>query len=294
MDIVFNVNPLGLEGLAASLTSLVRNCSRNENIAFWFLSSGLTDLDKKSITILLETEHFKGTTEFVDFDAKKIFGHLRSLHGDWTSYGRLLIPDIVKSEKALYLDADLVIELDVLRLEHFDFKGNLIGAVHGSEIKHTLDRAFLTQRLNLSEDTDYFNAGVLLLNLQKWRTERIEDEWKAIAEKFPNELISHDQTLLNALCRGQFAHLPEEFNVPWRASTAKPENSNSAILHYVGSPKPWDWCGAYIHRGYKTWNNYTPAFWKKRYGKMNSDKIQRTWKIRRSLIKGFKHKAATS
>ncbi|MCA1762932.1 MAG: hypothetical protein LC664_08070 [Flavobacteriales bacterium] len=268
MDIVFNVNPLGLEGLAASLTSLVRNCSRSENIAFWILSSDLSDLDKKSITTLLETEHFKGSTEFVDFDAKKIFGHLRSLHGDWTSYGRLLIPDIVKSERALYLDADLVIELDVLRLEHFDFKGNLIGAVHGSEIKHTLDRAFLTQRLNLSEDTDYFNAGVLLLNLQKWRTERVEDEWNA--------------------------HLPEEFNVPWRASTVKPENSNSAILHYVGSPKPWDWCGAYIHRGYKTWNSYTPAFWKKRYGKMNSDKIQRTWKIRRSLIKGFKHKATTS
>src|SRR6056297_2111461 len=156
MDIVFNVNPLGLEGLAASLTSLVRNCSQTEKTTLWFLCSGLAVSDKDNISLLLDGEDFKGAVEFIDFDAQSIFGHLRSLHGDWTSYGRLLIPDIVKSDSALYLDADLVIELDVLRLRNFNFDGHILGAVHGSEVKHTLDTTFLTQRLNIPEDTAYF------------------------------------------------------------------------------------------------------------------------------------------
>jgi len=294
MDIVFNVNPLGLEGLAASLTSLVRNCSQTEKTTLWFLCSGLAVSDKDNISLLLDGEDFKGAVEFIDFDAQSIFGHLRSLHGDWTSYGRLLIPDIVKSDSALYLDADLVIELDVLRLRNFNFDGHILGAVHGSEVKHTLDTTFLTQRLNIPEDTAYFNAGVILFNLKKWRAERIEDDWKTTSDKYPGELISHDQTLLNALCMGKFARLPSEFNVPWRPNKARPANTDSAILHYVGSPKPWDWCGAHIHKGYDTWSSYTPAFWKKHYRKMTSDKIQRTWKIRRSLLKGLKNKVLTS
>ena len=119
MDIVFNINPLGMEGLGATLISLITNCSAKNELKIWFLCSDLNANDKSNIRYLLQNEDFTGALEFVDFNAFERFGHLRSLHGDWTTYGRLLIPTILEVDSALYLDSDLIIEADILALRNF-------------------------------------------------------------------------------------------------------------------------------------------------------------------------------
>lgn len=291
MDIVFNVNRLGLEGLGATLTSLLRNCSDTRALKLHILCSDLSHGDKENISRLLMNENFGGTVTYIDINPKKIFGHLRSLHGDWTSYGRLLIPKIIDSDKALYLDADLVVGLDVLELSNFDFNGHLLGAVYGCAVKHTLDSSFLTNKLNWSPETGYFNAGVVLFNLKKWRAADVDSEWNDISSRHPLGLISHDQTILNAVCRGSFAHLPNAYNLPWYSHKEKPENAECGILHFVGSPKPWDFWGQYLHKGFHTWKTYNTPFWKNQYCRITSEKMKRTWKIRRSLAKGIKKKA---
>ena len=111
MDIVFTVNPLGLEGLGATLSSLIRNCSNSGGLKLWFLCSSFRRIDRFNIERLLQNEHYKGAIEYINFDAESIFGHLKSLHGDWTTYGRLLIANYIKSDYALYLDADIIVEL---------------------------------------------------------------------------------------------------------------------------------------------------------------------------------------
>lgn len=291
MDIVFNINKVGMEGLGSTLTSLVRNCSNTEELTFWFLCSELTERDKANVRKLLDSENFKGNIEFADFDAKRSFGHLRSLHGDWTAYGRLLIADIVPMDVALYLDADLVINLDILSLKEFRLDDQLVGAVFGSLIVHTLDKLFFINQLGWRDDKRYFNSGVVIMNLQKWRSDNVEKQWKDLANKFKDDLVSHDQTVLNALCGGNFAQLPKEFNMPWGANKPKPELADKSILHFVGSPKPWDLFGKYAHNGYQCWNNYNTPFWKTEYGKMTPDKWSRTWNIRRSLFRSMKMKA---
>ncbi len=294
MLIVFNINPLGLEGLGTTLISLVRSCSKTDELNLHFLCSELNVDDKSNITTLLKSENYKGHTAFIDFDAKKTFGHLRSLHGDWTPYGRLLIPEIIRSDRALYLDADLIIGADILSLKDFDFDGHLLGAVYGCAVTNTLDSQFLIKNLGWTSDTGYFNSGVVLFNLKKWRADDADSKWKTIASKYSDELISHDQTLLNGLCRGHFAHLPDTFNLPWYSHKEKPENAERGILHFVGSPKPWDWGGKYIHKGFDEWSALNSPFWKKQYGKITTEKMWRTWKIRRSLAKGIKKKALSS
>lgn len=287
MDVVFNINVLGLEGLGATLTSLIRNCSNNKELKLWFLCSDLTNADKANIQRHLQDEQFSGDTEFIDYNAKAIFGHLRSLHGDWTAYGRLLIADYITSDTALYLDADLIILLDVLSLKNFKFNGQLLAAVYGNPVKNALENQFFIKCLKWLPDTAYFNSGVILVDLKKWRSERIDQQWKCIAEKYPDNLFSHDQTLLNAVCAGRFAHLPARFNKIWYASKAKPANSDHAILHFVGSPKPWDFLGSFIHKGYSTWCTYETSFWEKQYRTITLHKVRRTWKIRRSILKNL-------
>ncbi|MBC6608747.1 glycosyltransferase family 8 protein [Hymenobacter sp. BT188] len=285
MDIVFNVNPGGLEGLGATLTSLIRNCSNSQELKIWFLCSDFQKKDKFNISKLLESEGFSGSTEYIDFNARQLFGHLTSLHGDWTTYGRLLIANYVKSDVALYLDADLIVLLDVLQLRNFDLQDAIVAGVYGSTLEWTLDRDFFINQLKASPEQSYFNCGIILFNLKKWREDNIEEQWKELANQYCDKLISHDQTIINAICGGEFTHLPSSFNNAWYPGQNRPQDADHSILHFVGSPKPWDLFGSVLHKGHKTWNTYTPNAWKKAYGNMSREKIRRFWKIRRSIVR---------
>lgn len=294
MDIVFSINQLGLEGLGPTLTSLIRHCSSSKQLKLWFFCSELHTSDKENIRELLRGQQFEGTIEYIDFDARKLFGTLKSLHGDWTTYGRLLVAKYVKSDCALYLDADLIISMDVLDLKDFEFEGNLLAAVFGSKVNWVLERSFFVTKLKWSPETDYFNAGVILFNLKIWREFNIEEKWKSLAEEHPNELLAVDQTILNTLCGGKFVHLPLSFNTPWYPGHEKPKYTQNAIIHFVGSPKPWDFTGQILHEGFKTWNIYNTCLWQQKYNKININKIIRTWKIRNSILKCVKQKIANT
>jgi lipopolysaccharide biosynthesis glycosyltransferase len=287
MDIVFNINLLGMEGLGPTLTSLVRNCSNSKELKIWFFCSNLKDQDKTNISYLLSQVSFEGTIKFIDYDAKVRFGHLRSLHGDWTAYGRLLIGENIFSERALYLDSDLVVLLDVLTLKNIHFNGKVFAAVYGCSLEWALDHSFFTTHLNWSLDNAYFNSGVILFNLEMWREGDYTAKWNALAEKYPQDLISHDQTLLNAICDGKFLHLLKKYNNEWSPSMKKPEDADHSIIHFVGSPKPWDIFGQNIHEGFEIWNSYTIDFWQSKYGKLSLIKILRAWRIKRSLVRSF-------
>ncbi|WP_026880427.1 glycosyltransferase family 8 protein [Hymenobacter norwichensis] len=289
MNIVFCINRLGLEGLGATVTSLIRNCSDTSMIKLCFFCSNITLLDKKNIKLLLTKESFRGKTEFIDLNIEKQFGHLASLHGDWTAYGRLLIPEIIKDEFALYLDADLVIELDILSLPMTKGK-NIISAVHEGPVQQALDNQLFIEKLNWEPLTPYFNSGVLLFNNEQWRETKASTKIKEIAEAYPAHLISHDQTLLNALCLGNFNQLPKEFNTSWPPDKKTSSNYNQRIIHFIGSPKPWDISGKLIHNNYTIWAQYNTSFWNNNYGKITTEKLVRTWRIRNSIFKNIKHK----
>lgn len=290
MNIVFSVNKLGLEGLAATLVSLLRHCSKPNAVTFYFFCSDLGEADKANVKNLLASQSFAHTVHFIDFDAKKMFGHLKSLHGDWTTYGRLLIPKHVNGEAALYLDSDLVVEVDVLELADFDTGEHFLGAVASGKMVYTLERDFFINRLKIPGDTPYFNAGVLLFNLKQWRLQKVEDSVNALTEKYPQEFLAVDQTLLNAICSGRFARLPEKFNNAWYPANATADSPEKSILHFVGSPKPWDVSGRLTHSGYRVWKSYDDRRWRSVYGSLSAEKLMRTWKTRKSIAKKLVHK----
>ena len=294
MNIVFNINPLGLEGLEATVSSLIRSCSDPAKLTIWFLCADFRSDNKGDIVRLLSEENFKGRSEFIDYNSHELFGHLRPLHGDWSTYGKLVIANYVDGDTALYLDSDLIVIVDILTLLNFEFHGAVLAAVCGSTIEHVLDKTFFIQRLNSPLNQKYFNAGVVLFDLKRWRETNVDEYWATLASKYPAELVSHDQTLLNAICGGNFAHLPFNFNNPWYPGSKAPENSTNSIIHFVGSPKPWDVLGSIIHKGYPTWSSYTTGAWKNKYSQLSIDKLRRSWKIRKSIARHLKSIIITS
>ncbi|MGI4776890.1 MAG: glycosyltransferase family 8 protein [Janthinobacterium lividum] len=286
MNIVFNVNPLGLEGLGATVTSMVRNCTDSSRLVLNFLCSDLSGVDKSNIVKSLADAGFSGQTKFIDFDAEKEFGNLRSLHGDWTAYGRLLIPDVIAADRVLYLDADLSINLDVLELEKtVDLDGHFLAAVAGTTLKWALDGEFLKKSAGMDDDMPYFNSGVVYFNTQACRLDGAAAKWREFAALNRDGLVSHDQTVLNAYVKGDFVRLESRYNVPWVAGNDALEPTDNAIVHFIGAPKPWDLSGRWLHRGHAHWTRHQSSFWNNAYGRLTIGKLFRTWKIRRSIIK---------
>lgn len=288
MNIVFNINKLGLEGIGATISSLCRNCSDTKKLKLWFFCSQLYQSDKENIISLLSTVDFKGKTEFVNFNAQGLFGHLNSLHGDWTTYGRLLIPKYVDSDSALYLDSDLVITTDVLKLKGIDLKETLLGAVFGCETKFALENKFLITKLNFLLETSYFNAGVLIFNIKRWNELNMDSVCFAFGNQYPTDLACQDQTILNGLCKGVFTRLPSNFNVQWKSTDlSEPSKMYDSIIHFVGSPKPWDLFGKTIHGGHPLWEKYNSPNWNDLYCTLSLGKLKRTWNIKKSILKSF-------
>jgi lipopolysaccharide biosynthesis glycosyltransferase len=290
MNIAFNINKLALIGLGPTITSLLKNCSNPKELKFYFLCNQLIDNDKNNIIKLIQSEDGDiNLINFIDIDIDSYFEKVSSLHGDKTTYARLLLPDKVKESKILYLDADLIIELDVLILKNFHFN-NMLAAVPGSEIEFSLGSNFYLNIVRMLPKTLYFNAGIILFNLDKCRQSNFTNKVNVILSKFGCQLPSHDQSVLNILCHGNFDHLPSVFNKPWYNNSLNPIISDKVIFHFVGSPKPWDIFGAYLHNGFDIWNKYLEKEWKNKYYNLNYFNIVRTWQIRGGYFKILKNK----
>jgi glycosyltransferase involved in cell wall biosynthesis len=101
----------------------------------------------------------------------------------------------------------------------------------------------------------YFNAGVLVLNLERWRAENISQKVFRYLREYRKYLNFEDQEGLNAVLAGDWGMLDPKWNVQssilsyarWAASTFKEEIRavrndllhNPHIYHFTGPNKPW-------------------------------------------------------
>ncbi|MEL6945979.1 MAG: glycosyltransferase, partial [Bacteroidota bacterium] len=189
------------------------------------------------------------------------------------------------AEKILSLDTDLLILLDILELNDFQYEDHAVMAYNTGEAQSTRDALFYCDHLQLPPQTSIFNTGVILFNSSLWKSQKITKLYQEIGEKYPAHLLCADQTLLNAALCGKFGHLPPKYNFRWFPTDMVSDNQQAVIFHFVGSPKPWDVFGKKIHPAYTSWQHYHPTFWTKKYSAITYQKIYRTWKIKKSIAR---------
>lgn len=161
--------------------------------------------------------------------------HTRDYYSNATYY-RLLIPELYpRMKKALYLDCDILLRGDVSRLFDTDLTGLLAGAVPDGFVNFVpVLRKYVENRVGVAKDVPYFNAGVLLMNLEEMRRE-------AFGEKFLSLLstvkfrVAQDQDYLNVLCAGRVRFLSDTWNyMPFQPAAQEP-----MLVHFNLDSKPW-------------------------------------------------------
>ena len=158
--------------------------------------------------------------------------HLPLPHLSYAAFFRYFIPQFVTEEKALYLDADIIVRDSIEELFLEDFDGFSIAAVEDDFKKNT------------------FNSGVMLIDVDAWRREGITEKLLQLTNEF-HESSYGDQGILNRLFQNNWKKLPQKYNFmvgmdtvarnygidSWYTESIKVENE-AKIIHYTGN-KPW-------------------------------------------------------
>jgi lipopolysaccharide biosynthesis glycosyltransferase len=168
--------------------------------------------------------------------------------GGYMTYARFLIPQLVAADKVLYLDSDLIVNTDVAPLFDTRLVPSPIGAVTWTNVGGSNDARFF-RKLGADPGRPYFNAGVLLMQLEALRHANFTPECLRFASTHQAALPSADQTVLNHLFGDNFLALPRRYNsiVNTTRKRLTPAEAAGRILHFVGFPKPWSFLGEAFH-----------------------------------------------
>ena len=154
------------------------------------------------------------------------------------TYFRYLIPDLcLEFDKGIYIDYDTVVTGDISELFNVDLDSFSIGAVRNDKGTHlTPGLVQIAHTCGLTNPENYFNAGVLLLNLKKCREINASNRLFNISLSKGEKFKLADQDALNNFFKDDNLELEEKFN-----TYADRINVDKLplIIHYVGPYKPW-------------------------------------------------------
>lgn len=220
----------------------------------------VTDADKASLAGTVAP--FKGkTVTFYTIEPEKLSVDLpmglRRPELTRATYYRLWLTEILPAEidKVLYLDGDIIVRSSLLPLWDIDLSGYALGAVPDMS-EAVMDKY---GRLGYAPELGYFNAGVLMVNLDYWRRNAVVQEFMAMLMHRPEDLHCHDQDVLNYCFREAKLNLSIKYNVQdgflyevayydyrkYKQQVAEARRS-PVIIHYTHA-KPWWTYSRHVH-----------------------------------------------
>ena len=170
--------------------------------------------------------------EQVSFLREKLADKINSRFSIGTFYS-LLIKDILGTGKVIYLDSDIIVNLDLDELWHQNVSDFPLAAV--PEIDATLglmvkDKFLLNEEIVKLED--YFNSGVMLFNLDKIYKNFFYEGVQFLADNPDCESV--DQDILNAFFSTNYLKLEQKFDSFTEAERVRNSPVAKKIYHYAG------------------------------------------------------------
>lgn len=223
--------------LGVALKSLIDNTSEKNKYAIKVLYTSVTEENKKRIK-KYEKENI--SIEFVDLNKQleEIKGKLytRNYFSN-TTYYRLFIPELYPEyDKAVYIDSDTICLADIADLYNVDMGDNLIAAVPDGAVQAVdVFKDYVERVVGVSDYNNYFNVGVIVMNLEELRKYKFQEKFIYLLEKIRFE-VAQDQDYLNRLCKGRVKIIGYEWN---RMPIMGKRDGEIKLIHYNLGSKPW-------------------------------------------------------
>ena len=250
IHIACNIDSNYVRHCAVTLVSLFEN-NRAETFTVHILARGLTGREQTVLTDL--AARYGNRVAFYEPDPALLEGFtIRkfSRRISMATYYRCILSELLPAgvDRLLYLDCDIVVTGDIRPFWDTPLDGIGVAAVEdmgcGEAERYDI--------LQYPMEDSYFNAGVLLINLEYWRQHDVAHACIDYYRRYPERILFNDQDLLNSVLHAHkrlvdlkwnvqdaFYRRPRRMDEAWRAKFAQ-VLQHPVILHFTNR-KPWEY-----------------------------------------------------
>lgn len=231
---------------AVAITSLISNKKSDTRYKIFVITADLCEPDIEKFYAFKDNDI---DIHIITATTEKYEGLQQHPHITISTYLKFDLPELIPDEeKVLYLDGDVIIQKDLNDLFEINIKDYYAAAVR--------DLPLMDNSLNIK---NYFNAGVMLLNLKLMREKNISTVLLNTA-KSKYKLTYQDQDCLNICFDERVKMLPVTYNYFYHLFSQQKKKypigninkhfgtnylsyndikKDSYIIHLVGYDKPW-------------------------------------------------------
>jgi lipopolysaccharide biosynthesis glycosyltransferase len=245
-----------VQPLAVMLQSVLTNLSVSRTIDVYVIDGGIEPGNKRDLVKLWDPD--RGTVNWLPAKASQFSGLPLWGRMPVATYYKLLITELLPPalSKTIWLDCDLVVTGDLAELWDMDLAGRHALAVQdpGVPFVSSRDGVACHQQLGLAKHAKYFNAGVMVVNLDLWRSDDIPGRVMEYLRTYGDSVVFWDQEGLNAVLAEKWGELDPRWNHTTSVrslrlrNNGRPEQqavtpSTPWIVHFTGNLKPWYYPG---------------------------------------------------
>lgn len=266
IEVFYGCNDTYAQHLAVSIHSLLRTA--RQPLAITVLDGGITPGNKQLIQEIV-TRFAHGSIRFQVVDNALFDKYPICERFSVASYYRCVIHELrPELDKALYLDADVVVRSCISELFATDVNGYYAAVVE--DFFYVIDQ--FKQDLGLAADCRYFNSGVMLLNLRMIREEGVFERISPVLEAIKEITLFYDQDVLNVLFVNRVKFVEPSWNVleiVYRDKGSRIQHRfyekdffgrccrNPKIIHYANRSTLWfDGASEHVHRFWLEYYRY--------------------------------------
>ena len=254
IPVVYGIDDRFAIPLAASIESALDHLGDDQRLDIYIVDGGISARNHSLIRESFGDRACRLT--WLRPDAKRL--DLLKVGGAITlaTYYRLLIPRLLPThiKKAIYLDADLIVRADLGGLWRLDPGDKHLLAVQDQGVRLISGPYGLSnyRTLGIPDGAKYFNAGVLIMNLEQWRRDATDERILNYVREQAEFVRFHDQDGLNAILWNRWGEIDPRWNQmpqilqvgsadrsPFDEATFAKVIGDPFIVHYASADKPW-------------------------------------------------------
>ncbi|MFC5472183.1 glycosyltransferase family 8 protein [Cohnella suwonensis] len=234
IHIVGAIDNIYSQHLGVAFASMLINMSPGTMAYLYVLSAGLTEENKAKLKKTVS--RFAGACiQFIHVDGSIYEQFIVSGQITRATYLRLAIPDALPTtiQKVIYMDSDVVVTGNIVELWDTDLRGHAIAAVIDPHCAYLRCKA-----LQIPEKV-YFNNGIMVMNLTKWREESISRKITDYTIRNTKSMVFPSQDPMNAVLYNDWLELPPTWNGHTSIMKEWKDSNPPAVIHYTDVSKPW-------------------------------------------------------
>lgn len=185
-----------------AINSVIKNKKPDTKLHIYIIAVDLTTENIKKFKTLathnVSIEVIEKTNSFAHVGLDHIYVSKAALF-------KFSLPELLPDDKVLYLDGDIIVQEDLSGLYNTNISGHYVAAV-----KDMAGMVLEKHHIRLNHH-NYFNSGVMLLNLKKMRENNITEK---LLEAKRKDTLGHfmDQDALNLVFKENVVYLPPIYN----------------------------------------------------------------------------------